>query len=122
VKAWRRQEQTVLSSARHAPDEVHAFQYDDTTAFSVPHFGNRESKHLLRTYRLHFIPWMVEDVARREQHYIYSFKSTQEEAKCADSVGKGADRWFSKSEFLSTRTAFDLQVHPNVHTPPLNQD
>ena len=88
----RRQEYAVLSSARHAPDEVHAFQYDDTTAFAVPHFGNRESKHLLQKYRLHFVPWMGEDVARREQHYIYSFKATQEEGKGA---GKGADRWFS---------------------------
>ena len=43
---------------------VHAFQFDDTTAFAVPHFGNRESKRLLQKYRLHFVPWMVEDVAR----------------------------------------------------------
>ena len=115
----RRQEHTVLSSARHAPDEVHAFQFDDTTAFAVPHFGNRESKHLLQKYRLHFVPWMVEDVARREQHYIYSFKATQEEAKGA---GKGADRWFSNYESFFRRLALNLQVHPDVHTPPFDQD
>jgi hypothetical protein len=92
----RRQEQAVLSSARHAPDEVHAFQYDDTTAFAVPHFGNREAKHLCKKYRFRFVPWMVEDVARKEQHYIYSLKSKQDEA-----IGKGADRWFLQSSLFS---------------------
>ena len=45
----------VLTSAQHSPDEVHAFQFDDTSAFAVP----REPKDLNKTFRFQFVHWLV---------------------------------------------------------------
>ena len=56
VEDFRRVEKYWLGQARHSPDQVHLFQYDDTTAFGLPHFGNREPKSCAGTSRIQIVP------------------------------------------------------------------
>ena len=90
VEDFRRVEKFWLGRARHSPDQVHLFMYDDTTAFGLPHFGNREPKSCAGKSRILMVPWLVEDVGRGKGTYVYSFKGA---------TIKGANRW-SPEQFI----------------------
>ena len=72
VEDFRRVEKFWMGLARHSPDQVHLFMYDDTSAFPLPHFG------------ILMVPWLVDDVGRGTRTYVYSFKGA---------TIKGANRW-----------------------------
>ena len=91
VEDFRKLEKYWLGQARHSPADVHMFQYDDTSAFSLPHFGNRESKSVAGKSRIQIVPWLVENVGLGNKTYVYSFKG---------GTNKGANRWFPSIIFL----------------------
>ena len=84
VEDFRRVEKFWMGLARHSPDQVHLFMYDDTSAFPLPHFGNREPKSCAGKSRILMVPWLVDDVGRGTRTYVYSFKGA---------TIKGANRW-----------------------------
>ena len=84
VEDFRRVEKFWMGLARHSPDQVHLFMYDDTPAFPLPHFGNREPKSCAGKSRILMVPWLVDDVGRGTRTYVYSFKGA---------TIKGANRW-----------------------------
>ena len=85
VEDFRRLEKYWLGQARHSPANVHMFQYDDTTPFLIPHFGNRESKSVASKSRIQLVPWLVENVGFGQKTYVYCFKGATD---------KGANRWY----------------------------
>jgi hypothetical protein len=81
VEDFRRVEKFWLGLARHSPDQVHMFQFDDTSAFGLPHFGNREPKSVAGKSRIQIVPGLVEDVGRGKKTYVYSFKGAPSRAQ-----------------------------------------
>jgi hypothetical protein len=84
VEDFRKVEKYWLGQARHSREDVHMFQYDDTSPFLLPHFGNREGKSVAGNARIPFVPWLVENVGLGQKTYVYSFKG---------GTSKGANRW-----------------------------
>ena len=60
------------------------FMFDDTSAVGFPFFTNRPVKATAQKYRVEMIPWLVWDVARSQESYVYSLKGA---------FSKGASRW-----------------------------
>ena len=85
VEDFRRLEKYWLGQARHSPADIHMFQFDDTSAFLIPHFGNREPKSVASKSRIQLVPWLVENVGLGQKTYVYSFKG---------GTNKGANRWY----------------------------
>lgn len=98
VDMWRATEAHIDGLAQHSPSEYMTLCFDDTSPVALPHFGNREYKMLAgKIQHLEFVPWLVEDVGRRMQYYVYSLKDA--------TFQKGANRW-SCSCFLADRSSY----------------
>jgi hypothetical protein len=86
IDMWRATEAHLDGLAQHSPSEYMMLCFDDTSPVALPHFGNREYKTLAgKVQHLEFVPWLVEDVGRRMQYYVYSLKDA--------AFQKGANRW-----------------------------
>ena len=86
VKNWRVAEEHCKRLAHHSPSVYMLLEYDDTTSVKMPYFGNRNYKGIAGRPTLDFVPWLVEDVGRRQRCYIYSFLQEP-------SFSKGNNRW-----------------------------
>lgn len=74
VTRWNQLEDYWVNAAKHSPQEVNVFRFDDTITAGFPHFGHREPKKVSQLHRLEMIPWLVEDVARQKFQYCYTTK------------------------------------------------
>ena len=86
VTNWRVVEEHCKRLSHHSPAQYMLLAYDDTISVKLPHFGNRNYKGIAGRPTLDFVPWLVEDVGRRERYYIYAFLGDP-------TFSKGNNRW-----------------------------
>ena len=70
---WRKYEDSLVMRARHSPKKYNCFWFDDTTACGFPAMTRRPLKNLPTT-RLQFIPFLIADLARGKDYYVYTAK------------------------------------------------
>jgi hypothetical protein len=70
---WRDFEAGKIMSARHNARRELVFWYDDTEALGIPKFTKRPPKNLT-TSRLQLIPFLIADLARGRDFYLYTVK------------------------------------------------
>ena len=73
VRTWRKLLESIKTAARHDPSNTATLFYDDTGAMMLPHVTNRPLKDL-PTARVMITPWIIQDSARGEDHYVYMLK------------------------------------------------
>jgi hypothetical protein len=73
-RRWREFEQGKIMSARHNGAEELVLCYDDTEALGLPKFTKRPHKNLT-TSRLQLVPFLISDLAREKDFYIYTAKA-----------------------------------------------
>ena len=70
---WRDLEHRLVARARHSPATHNCFWFDDTNAAGFPHITNRPYKNL-PTSRFQLIPFLIADLARGRDFYVYTAK------------------------------------------------
>ena len=73
TRGWHQREESLKARARLSPHYYQLLQFDDTSSWGCPSFGNRPPKNLT-TSRLHFVPFHILDYAEGDQAYIYTVK------------------------------------------------
>ena len=73
-RGWRFCEDGTVLSAKHNPGEEQVFWFDDTESFGFPRFTKRPHKNLT-TSRFEVIPFLLADLGRNKEYYIYTAKN-----------------------------------------------
>ena len=73
-KEWRAYEERILLEAKHNPQALNAYWYDDTEKIGLPKFTKREHKNLPTT-RFFLIPFLLADLSRGIDRYVYTAKN-----------------------------------------------
>ena len=94
---WREYEEKVKLEAKHNPEALNVYWYDDTEKMGLPKFTKREHKNL-PTSRFFVIPFLLSDLARGLDRYVYT---------PAGRFKKGANRLCTTLyyAFLATKSA-----------------
>ena len=99
-RGWREFEEGLVLAARHSPHMYNVFWFDDTETMGWPKWTKRPMKNL-PTARFGMIPFLVADLARSKDYYIYTAKNR---------FKKGANRLCTS--LLTTIRATKAEDHP----------
>jgi hypothetical protein len=72
-RGWREFEAGIILSARHNPRKHNAYWFDDTEKMGFPKWTKRPMKNL-PVARFNVIPFLMADLARGKDYYIYTSK------------------------------------------------
>jgi hypothetical protein len=72
-RGWREFEEGIVMAARHDPRSYNAYWFDDTEACGLPKWTKRPMKNL-PIARFSVIPFLMADLARGKDYYIYTAK------------------------------------------------
>jgi len=70
---WRDFEKSCVLAAKHDPKNKNCYWFDDTEKLGLPKFSKRPPKNLT-TSRFDVIPFLIADLARGKDFYIYTAK------------------------------------------------
>ena len=70
---WREFEMLEVTEARHNPRSKNVFWSDDTNSLGISKFTKRPHKNLTSS-RFHVIPFLIADLARGKDYYVYTAK------------------------------------------------
>ena len=99
-RGWREFEEGLVLSAKHNPHNDNVFWFDDTEAMGWPKWTKRPMKNL-PTARFNMTPFLIADLARGKDYYIYTAKGR---------FKKGANRLCTS--LLATIRATKAEDHP----------
>jgi hypothetical protein len=97
-RGWRGHEADIVLGARHNPREENLFWFDDTESLDLPKWTKRPMKNL-PTARFSVIPFLIADLARGKDYYIYTAKKR-----------------FSKGKHALTPVCKHTHTHTHIYT------
>ena len=73
-RGWREFEAAQVLDGKHNPQVHNVFWFDDTESLGLPKFTKRTMKNI-PTSRFHMIPFLIADLARGRDYYMYTSKN-----------------------------------------------